>query len=57
LEISEQKNGQKNLINFSPELQLYPLLRYGLLAVSIFNILAITINRYVMIAHPTAYPR
>ena len=24
---------------------------------SVFNILAITINRYVMIAHPTLYPR
>ncbi|XP_023341816.1 G-protein coupled receptor moody isoform X3 [Eurytemora carolleeae] len=37
--------------------QLFPFLRYGLLAVSIFNILAITINRYIMIAHPTLYPR
>jgi len=37
--------------------QLYPLLRYGLLGVSVFNILAITINRYVMIAHPTVYPK
>ena len=37
--------------------QLYPLLRYGLLGVSVFNILAITINRYVMIAHPYIYNR
>ena len=37
--------------------QLYPLMRYGLLGVSMFNILAITFNRYVMIAHPTIYPR
>eukprot|EP00090_Calanus_glacialis_P015256 TRINITY_DN24110_c0_g1_i3.p1 TRINITY_DN24110_c0_g1~~TRINITY_DN24110_c0_g1_i3.p1 ORF type:complete len:495 (-),score=85.15 TRINITY_DN24110_c0_g1_i3:276-1760(-) len=43
---------------WGPQLcQLYPLLRYGLLGVSVFNILAITINRYVMIAHPTVYPR
>lgn len=37
--------------------RLYPLLRYGLLAVSLFTVLAITINRYVMIGHPRAYPR
>ena len=36
---------------------MFPLLRYGLVAVSIFNILAITINRYVMIGHPRVYPR
>ena len=43
---------------WGPELcQLYPLIRYGLLGVSIFNILAITINRYVMIAHPYIYNR
>ena len=33
------------------------MFRYGLLGVSIFNILAITINRYVMIAHPYIYNR
>ncbi|KAG5682434.1 hypothetical protein PVAND_011787 [Polypedilum vanderplanki] len=37
--------------------RLYPLLRYGLLAVSLFSILTITINRYIMIGHPRAYPR
>lgn len=37
--------------------RLYPLLRYGLLAVSLFTVLAITINRYVMIGHPRIYPR
>lgn len=37
--------------------QLFPLLRYGLLAVSLFTVLAITINRYVMIGHPTLYPK
>ncbi|XP_050476449.1 G-protein coupled receptor moody [Bombus huntii] len=37
--------------------QLFPLLRYGLVAVSLFSILAITINRYVMIGHPRFYPR
>ena len=43
---------------WGPQLcRLYPLLRYGLLGVSIFNILAITINRYVMIAHPYIYNR
>ncbi|KAL0281008.1 UNVERIFIED_CONTAM: hypothetical protein PYX00_002138 [Menopon gallinae] len=36
--------------------QLFPLLRYGLLAVSLFTVLAITINRYIMIGHPTLYP-
>ncbi|XP_076060210.1 uncharacterized protein LOC143036571 [Oratosquilla oratoria] len=36
---------------------LFPLLRYGLLAVSLFSVLAIAINRYVMIAHPRLYPR
>ncbi|KAI5727147.1 hypothetical protein M8J76_015006 [Diaphorina citri] len=37
--------------------QLFPLLRYGLLAVSLFTVLGITINRYVMIGHPTLYPK
>ncbi|XP_017758362.1 PREDICTED: G-protein coupled receptor moody [Eufriesea mexicana] len=37
--------------------RLFPLLRYGLVAVSLFTILAITINRYVMIGHPRLYPR
>ncbi|CAK9823843.1 G-protein coupled receptor moody [Anthophora retusa] len=36
--------------------RLFPLLRYGLVAVSLFSILAITINRYVMIGHPRFYP-
>lgn len=36
--------------------RLFPLLRYGLVAVSLFTILAITINRYVMIGHPGLYP-
>ncbi|CAG0915555.1 unnamed protein product [Notodromas monacha] len=35
--------------------QLYPFFRYGLVAVSIFTVLAITINRYIMIAHPRWY--
>ncbi|XP_065205285.1 G-protein coupled receptor moody isoform X2 [Planococcus citri] len=37
--------------------QLYPLMRYGLVAVSLFTILAITINRYIMISHPNIYPK
>ncbi|XP_055326791.1 G-protein coupled receptor moody isoform X2 [Sitodiplosis mosellana] len=37
--------------------RIYPLFRYGLLAVSLFTVLAITINRYVMIGHPRIYPR
>ncbi|XP_029174175.1 G-protein coupled receptor moody [Nylanderia fulva] len=36
--------------------RLFPLLRYGLVAVSLFSILAITINRYIMISHPGLYP-
>ncbi|XP_011881763.1 PREDICTED: G-protein coupled receptor moody [Vollenhovia emeryi] len=36
--------------------RLFPLLRYGLVAVSLFSVLAITINRYVMIGHPGLYP-
>ncbi|CAG7818730.1 unnamed protein product, partial [Allacma fusca] len=36
---------------------LFPFFRYGLMAVSIFTVLAITINRYVMIGHPRLYPR
>lgn len=36
---------------------LFPFLRYGLVAVSVFTVLAITINRYVMIAHPRLYHR
>ncbi|CAD7086622.1 unnamed protein product [Hermetia illucens] len=37
--------------------RFFPLMRYGLLAVSLFTVLAITINRYVMIGHPRIYPR
>ncbi|CRK95706.1 CLUMA_CG009163, isoform A [Clunio marinus] len=37
--------------------RLFPMLRYGLLAVSLFTILMITINRYIMIGHPRIYPR
>jgi len=37
--------------------QLFPLTRYGLVAVSLFTVLAITINRYVMIGHPRMYPK
>ncbi|XP_037082967.1 G-protein coupled receptor moody-like [Pollicipes pollicipes] len=36
---------------------LFPVLRYGLIAVSLFTILAITINRYVIIGHPDVYNR
>ncbi|XP_019696028.1 G-protein coupled receptor moody [Harpegnathos saltator] len=35
--------------------RLFPLLRYGLVAVSLFSVLAITINRYVLIGHPHLY--
>ncbi|CAH2090480.1 unnamed protein product [Euphydryas editha] len=37
--------------------RMFPFARYALVAVSIFTILAITINRYVMIAHPRFYPK
>ncbi|XP_037940328.1 G-protein coupled receptor moody [Teleopsis dalmanni] len=37
--------------------RLFPLLRYGLLAVSLFTVSLITINRYIIIAHPRKYPR
>ncbi|XP_011499149.1 PREDICTED: G-protein coupled receptor moody [Ceratosolen solmsi marchali] len=37
--------------------RLFPLLRYGLVAVSLFTVLAITINRYIMIGHPRLYPK
>ncbi|PSN34773.1 hypothetical protein C0J52_28170, partial [Blattella germanica] len=37
--------------------ELFPLTRYGLVAVSLFTVLAITINRYVMIGHPRLYPK
>ncbi|KAK0158104.1 hypothetical protein PV328_009150 [Microctonus aethiopoides] len=37
--------------------KLFPLLRYGLVAVSLFTVLAITINRYIMIGHPRLYPK
>ncbi|XP_026731184.1 G-protein coupled receptor moody-like [Trichoplusia ni] len=35
---------------------MFPLARYALVAVSLFTVLAITINRYVMISHPRLYP-
>uniref|UniRef100_T1IMW7 G-protein coupled receptors family 1 profile domain-containing protein n=1 Tax=Strigamia maritima TaxID=126957 RepID=T1IMW7_STRMM len=37
--------------------QLSPFFRYSNVAVSLFTVLAITINRYVMIAHQQLYPR
>ncbi|XP_047347238.1 G-protein coupled receptor moody isoform X1 [Vespa velutina] len=37
--------------------RLFPLLRYGLVAVSLFTVLSIAINRYVMIGHPRLYPK
>uniref|UniRef100_A0A1A9X5L4 G-protein coupled receptors family 1 profile domain-containing protein n=1 Tax=Glossina brevipalpis TaxID=37001 RepID=A0A1A9X5L4_9MUSC len=37
--------------------RLLPLLRYGLLAVSLFTVSLITINRYIIIAHPRKYTR
>ncbi|EDV91787.1 G-protein coupled receptor moody [Drosophila grimshawi] len=37
--------------------RLFPLLRYGLLAVSLLSVSLITINRYIIIAHPRQYPR
>ncbi|KAM3957795.1 uncharacterized protein ACR2FA_008522 [Aphomia sociella] len=37
--------------------RLFPMVRYALVAVSLFTILAITINRYIMISHPLLYPR
>lgn len=37
--------------------RLFPMVRYALVAVSLFTILAITINRYIMIAYPLLYPK
>lgn len=37
--------------------RLFPMLRYGLLAVSLLSVSLITINRYIIIAHPRQYPR
>ncbi|XP_053950123.1 G-protein coupled receptor moody [Anastrepha ludens] len=37
--------------------RFFPLMRYALLAVSLFTVSLITINRYVIIAHPRQYSR
>ncbi|CAH2090481.1 unnamed protein product [Euphydryas editha] len=37
--------------------RMFPLARYTLVNVSIYTIVAITINRYVLIAHPRFYPK
>ncbi|CAH0625557.1 unnamed protein product [Chrysodeixis includens] len=37
--------------------RLYPLVKYSLNAVSILTILAIAINRYVIVCHPLRYPK
>lgn len=37
--------------------KLFPLVRYSNGAVSLFSVIAITINRYVLIVHPTSYPK
>ncbi|XP_072931053.1 G-protein coupled receptor moody-like [Epargyreus clarus] len=37
--------------------RLFPLARYVFVAVSVLTILAITVNRYVMMSHPRLYPK
>lgn len=37
--------------------KMFPLTRYALVANSLFTVLSITINRYVMIAHPKLYTK
>ncbi|XP_068629033.1 G-protein coupled receptor moody-like [Battus philenor] len=36
---------------------MFPYARYSLVAVSLFTVLTITLNRYVMISHPKLYPK
>ncbi|KAJ0176022.1 hypothetical protein K1T71_008196 [Dendrolimus kikuchii] len=36
---------------------MFPLARYALVAVSIFTVLGITINRYIMVSFPRLYPK
>lgn len=36
--------------------QLFPLVRYSNGAVSLFSVIAITVNRYILIVHPKIYP-
>ncbi|XP_075976949.1 G-protein coupled receptor moody-like [Anticarsia gemmatalis] len=36
---------------------MFPYVRYALVAVSLLSVLAITINRYIMISHPSLYPK
>lgn len=37
--------------------KLFPLVRYSNGAVSLFSVIAITINRYILIVHPESYPK
>ncbi|XP_028177879.1 G-protein coupled receptor moody-like [Ostrinia furnacalis] len=37
--------------------RMFPLTKYALVAISLFTVLAITINRYIMIAWPRLYPK
>ncbi|XP_014355797.2 G-protein coupled receptor moody [Papilio machaon] len=37
--------------------RMFPYARYSLVAVSLFTVLTITINRYIMISHPNLYPK
>ncbi|KAL0878945.1 hypothetical protein ABMA27_003938 [Loxostege sticticalis] len=37
--------------------RMFPMARYALVAVSLFTVLAITINRYILIAWPRLYPK
>lgn len=37
--------------------KLFPLVRYSNGAVSLFSVIAITINRYILIVHPKSYPK
>ncbi|XP_053608665.1 G-protein coupled receptor moody-like [Plodia interpunctella] len=37
--------------------RVFPMAKYGLVAVSLFSITAITINRYIIISHPMLYTK
>ncbi|CAK1582655.1 unnamed protein product [Parnassius mnemosyne] len=37
--------------------RMFPYARYSLVAVSLFTVLTITLNRYVIISHPKLYPK
>ncbi|XP_041981137.1 G-protein coupled receptor moody-like [Aricia agestis] len=57
LPLSASTFSHRSWIHGSILCYMFPFARYALVAVSLLTICAITINRYIIIAHPRLYPK